>query len=440
MRNNTIQTITIIGANGVVGSGVARLLAGTNQVKTFLVSRSKECSDNTITKILAESKDSEVLGPMIACDYSSLSDCISESDWVFESVAEDLPVKLDVHGRINQAMGHDTIVSSGTSSYRIKELAQVYSEENKRQLFGTHIFNPPHKLTLLELIRTEWSDEGSADALHTFFTTILGRAYIEVKDVNGFLANRIGTLFLNEALMLAEHAKDRGGVGYIDAVIGPFTGRLMPPIMSIDYIGLDVFAKMMENIHRNLDDVISQKVILSSLKSLIASGHIGRKAGAGYYKTIANRLNAKERLILDLESMDYMPAREYDFPFSKRMIALQNEGRIKQSFKALAGCTDEEARLCKYLLLRYIAISYQIAREVAEDPADVDVVMEHGYNWLSPRKLVNLFGGSSGIRAMIETDGQLKSALSPIGVEMLDFFRAPLEEKDSSFFSIRGRR
>ena len=112
MDGKTIETVTIIGANGVVGSGVARLLAGTNQVKTFLVSRSKEHSTNTIAKVFEESKNPKALGPMIACDYSDLNQCIFESDWIFESVAE--LHQVEVHSRINQAMG--TFSPRGTST------------------------------------------------------------------------------------------------------------------------------------------------------------------------------------------------------------------------------------------------------------------------------------------------------------------------------------
>lgn len=441
MDKKEIRTVTVIGANGVVGSKVTQLLAAKTCVKVFLVSRSKADSVHTINKISEElNSHPAVLDAMVACDYSSLSDCISESDWVFESVAEDLAIKLEVHSRINQAIGRGTIVSSGTSSYRIEDLAQAYSEEHRKQLFGTHFFNPPDALTLLELVRTKWSDVESGDVLHTFLTSVLRRSCIEVDDVNGFLANRIGALFLNEALLLAEQSEGRLGIERIDSVLGKFTGRKLSPVKTIDYIGLDVFAKMIENIHGDMDDALSPKVTPSSLKFLMDGGCIGRKAGKGYYQLKVETLQDRVLYALDLETLAYNPVKGYDLPFAKAMIALQQEGQYKQSFEVLAKSTDKEAILCKYLLLRYIAIACQITEEVAKDSVDVDVAMECGYNWLSPRKLVWLFGGSSGITSMIGTDELLQSALYGISIEMLDSFKAPFEEKDSALFPIHGKK
>ena len=118
-------------------------------------------------------------------------------DWVFESVAEVFSIKQELYRQVIPFLGPDTLVSTGTSSFLIRQLTESFGEDFKRRFYVTHFFNPPDKLVLLEFIQTDWNEPGTSLAFKGFLRQQLGRRTIKVKDMHGFLANRIGALFLN---------------------------------------------------------------------------------------------------------------------------------------------------------------------------------------------------------------------------------------------------
>ena len=117
------------------------------------------------------------------------------------------------------------------------------------------------------------------------------------------------------------------------------------------------------------------------------------------------------------------------------MTELQTQGDLVSSFQALVDCTDKEAMLCKYMLLRYIAISHQAASEAAFQMEDVDTAMEDGYAWMSPRKLVFLLGGVDGIQRSLLSNETMKHALAGVDAEKLETFQIPTIDSDLRFFS-----
>lgn len=431
-----IRTISVLGANGTVGSQVVRLLVGSLDVKVYLVCRTMEKAQETMHRIQASLLESQILGFMIPTDFSCFQECIPCSDWIFESVAEDLSIKREMYRQVIPYLRPDALVSTGTSSFLIHQLADSLSVDFKSRFYGTHFFNPPDKLSLLEFIQTEWNEIETSVVFESFLRHQLGRRTIKTKDVHGFLANRIGCLLLNEAALQAEQHEDQGGIGCIDALMGRFTGRAMPPLMTIDYIGLDVFATMLDNVWKDsqIDHCDSKRP--SFLDGLISKGYYGRKSGRGLYEQAILPDGSKERRIFNLKHNDYRPMQAYSFPFAARMTELQQmQGELASSFQVLVESTDEDAVICKYLLLRYIAISYQVASEAAFQMEDVDTAMEDGYGWISPRKLVFLLGGVGGIKLILSSNEALKYALVGVDVAGLETFQIPTLDADLRFFS-----
>jgi len=429
-----IKTIAILGANGTVGSQVTRLLVSRLDVKVFLVCRTMEKAQEAKLRIQASLLEDGISGTIVPVDFSSLHECIPCCDWVFESVAEDLSIKREMYRQVIPFLRPDTLVSTGTSSFLIRQLTESFGEDFKRRFYGTHFFNPPDKLTLLEFIRTDWNEPETSLAFESFLRQQLGRRTIKVKDVHGFLANRIGALFLNEVALLAEQYINQGGIGYIDALMGRFTGRAMPPLMTIDYIGLDVFTAMLGNVRKDSQPNPSDSQRPVFLDELIGKGCYGRKTGCGLYTQTLLPDGFKQKWVLDLKCDAYQPLQTYSFRFSSRMTDLQLQEDLVSSFQPLVDSKDEEAVLCKYLLLRYIAISYQAAKEAAFQMGDVDTAMEYGYGWVSPRKLIFLLGGIAGIQKILFSNENLKQALAGVDITELETFQIPTLDSDLRFF------
>ena len=434
-----IKTIAILGANGTVGSQVARLLVSTLNVKVYLVCKTLQKAQDAKLRIQASLSEEEFTGTMIPADFSGLYECIPCCDWVFESVAEDLSIKREMYWQVIPFLRSDTLVSTGTSSFLIRQLTESFGEDFKRRFYVTHFFNPPDKLVLLEFIQTDWNEPGTSLAFKGFLRQQLGRRTIKVKDMHGFLANRIGALFLNEVALLAEQYINQGGIGYIDALMGRFTGRAMPPLMTIDYIGLDVFTAMLGNVRKDSQPKLNCNQNPEFFDELIGKGYYGRKSSRGLYTQNILPDGSKQKRVFVLQLNDYQPLPAYVFPFAARMTELQTQGDLVSSFQALVDCTDKEAMLCKYLLLRYIAISYQVSIEAAFDMKDVDTAMEDGYAWVSPRKLVSLLGGTAGIKKILFSNEDLQHALAGVDVEKLESFQIRTIDSDLRFFS-HGRK
>ncbi len=434
-----IKTIAILGANGTVGLQVARLLVSSLDVKVFLVCKTIQKAQDAKLRIQASLLEEEFTGTMIPVDFSSLFECIPCCDWVFESVAEDLSIKREMYRQVIPFLRSDTLVSTGTSSLLIRQLTESFGEDFKRRFYGTHFFNPPDKLALLEFIQTDWNELVTSLEFETFLRQQLGRRTIKVKDMHGFLANRIGALFLNEVALLAEQYINQGGLSYIDALMGRFTGRSMPPLMSIDYIGLDVFTAMLGNVRKDSQPKLNCNQNPEFLDELIRKGYYGRKSSRGLYTQNIHPDGSKQKWVFVLQFNDYQLLPSYRFPFVARMTELQTQGDLVSSFQALVDCTDKEAMLCKYMLLRYIAISHQAASEAAFQMEDVDTAMEDGYGWVSPRKLVFLLGGTAGIKKILSSNEDLQHALVGVDTEKLETFQIPTIDSDLRFFSY-GRK
>ena len=203
-----IKTVTVVGANGTMGTNVSAIFASFGNAKVYMVSRSMEKSKKAAAKAAKSVRAEAILANLIPVDYSMLAECVAESDLVFESTAENLEIKKEITKQIAENMKKDAIACSGTSGLSITILAECFSEEQKGRYFGVHMFNPPYNMTLCELIATKYSDNQIKENLKDYLTNTLFRTVVETKDTPAFLANRIGFQFINKAMQYAEKYKD----------------------------------------------------------------------------------------------------------------------------------------------------------------------------------------------------------------------------------------
>lgn len=144
------------------------------------------------------------------------------------------------------------------------------------------MFNPPYYMTLCEVIPTEYSDKALLNDIKDYLAEVLLRTVVEVADVPAFLGNRIGFQFINQAMQLAQDKAERGGIDYVDAIFGPFSGRAMYPLVTSDFVGLDVHKAIVDNVYFNTEDKARDSFVFPEFaRRLVSEGRLGRKSAKG---------------------------------------------------------------------------------------------------------------------------------------------------------------
>lgn len=394
---NLIKTVTVLGANGTMGQNISAIFASFGNAKVYLVSRDIKKSEDALAKAYCAVRAESVIDRMVASDYSHLEECVLDSDLIFEACAENWSIKNTIHKQLANILEKhnlDRIICTGTSGLSVTKLAENYSERIRPSFMGMHFFNPPYQLTLCEIIPTEYSKENIEifEYVKEYATDILRRTVVETGDTPAFLGNRIGFQFINEALQLAEEYKFSGGIDYIDAILGSYTGRLMSPIMTANFVGLDVHKAIVNNIFENTNDYAHETFVNPNyVEEMIADGRTGRKAGVGLYKTIVHASGAKIHQVYDIEHGYYREQIKYSFPFAVEMKKNLKIGNYSEAFEELVNNESIEAKICCSSLLKYIIYSMNAAKEVGCLYDAADDVMATGFNWCPPIALYEAF-------------------------------------------------
>lgn len=423
-----INTVTVIGANGTMGINVSAIFASFGNAKVYMVSRDIEKSKKAVIKAGKSVKADAIISNLVPADYSTLDQCVSESDLVFESAAENLDIKIDLHTKIGKSLKNGAIACTGSSGLSITRLAECYPEDLRNQFFGVHMFNPPYQLTLCELTASPYSNMELYKELKDYLANTLHRTVAESKDLPAFLGNRIGFYFINEALIYAERYQDNGGIDYIDAILGPFTGRTMPPIATADFVGLDVHKAIMDNLYVNTNDYVHETFIMPEyVQKLIGKGYLGRKRGQGFYKLVKGDNDFKRMMVWDIKEGGFRDIINYNFPFALRMKEFLKVGDYDKAILELINNHSQEADICLRFLLRYIIYSLWTAEHVGYDLRVADDVMATGFTWCPPFAMMEAFTRVSDL-------GQLmKDRLKPEIVGTVDIDHIIAEQIKSKY-------
>lgn len=398
-----IKTVTVVGANGTMGTNVSAIFASFGGAKVYMVSRDLEKSKAAAVRAGKSVKADSIVKSLVPADYSMLDQCVSESDFVFESAAENLDLKIDLHSKIGKCLRKDAIASTGSSGLSITRLAECYPEDLRCQFFGVHMFNPPYQMPLCELTASCYSDMELYKDLKEYLAGTLHRCVAESKDLPAFLGNRIGFYFINEALIYAERYKDNGGIDYIDAILGPFTGRTMPPITTADFVGLDVHKAIVDNLYENTNDYVHDKFVLPQyVQELIDKGMLGRKSKQGLYKLIKNDSGEKRMMVWDINDGAFRDEIKYNFPFAIRMKEFLKVGDYDQAMLELINNHSQEADVCLRFLLRYIIYALYTAEHVGYDLRVADDVMATGFTWCPPFAMMDAFSRVCDLGALMK--------------------------------------
>ncbi len=416
---NMIKTVTVIGANGTMGCNVSGIFASFGDAKVYMVCRSMEKAQKAVERAAMSVRADAIKENLIPADYSILERCVKESDLIFESVAEDLNAKLEVNYKLAKYVDENKIICTGTSGLSIKQLAEVFPESIRQNYLGVHFYNPPYNLILCELIPSEYTDRSLFNNIRDYVTNTLHRTAVEVNDAPAFLGNRIGFQFINEALQYAERYKDNGGIDYIDTILGQFTGRSMAPLVTSDFVGLDVHKAIVDKLYENTNDYARDTFIMPEFAiNMVNNGLLGRKTKGGLYKLEVSKSGIKKRMVYDIASNTYREVIKYSFPFVDGMVNAFKVGDYNTAFKVLINNHSIEAEICIEFLLKYVVYSLNANNLVGTSLHSADDVMATGFNWCPPLAVIQALFGVESFKSLAK-ERLSNDLLNQIDLDML---------------------
>jgi 3-hydroxyacyl-CoA dehydrogenase len=316
---------------------------------------------------------------------------IRDADWILEAVVERLDIKQALLARVEQQRRPDAIVSSNTSGIPIASIAEGRSEAFRRHWLGTHFFNPPRYLRLLELIPTADTDPRVLATVAEFADLRLGKGIVTAKDSPNFIGNRIGLFGVTQIFRAL--ASGDFTIEEIDAITGPAIGRpKSATFRTLDIAGVDVLAHVARNLAAQLSDPAERAafVLPGFVEQMVARGMTGAKAGRGFYKKEGEQI-----LTLDPSTLEYRERRSAKFP---SLDAARSIESTPERIAALVNGKDKVGAFLRDTLVPTLEYAARIAPEIAYSTEDIDNAMRWGFGWeLGPFATLRALGRSEPV-------------------------------------------
>ncbi|HSK99681.1 MAG TPA: 3-hydroxyacyl-CoA dehydrogenase/enoyl-CoA hydratase family protein [Rubrobacteraceae bacterium] len=303
---------------------------------------------------------------------------VAEADWVLEAIIERLEPKRELMERVESVAKESAIVSSNTSGIPLHQVAEGRSESLRRRFLGTHFFNPPRYLKLLEIIPTADTDPEVVEFVRNFGERVLGKGGVIAKDTPNFIGNRLGSF---TGMQSARYALENGyTIEEVDAITGPLIGHPKTATFRLnDQVGLDIAVGVAENLFEAAPEDESREEIKPhpKLREMLDKDLLGNKSGAGFYKR-AKRDGETVFDVLDLETFEHRPAENPEIPIAEEA---QNQGDLGARLRFLIekAHEDRHARYIRDTLLPYLAYASRRVPEISDTLEDVDHAMEWGF-------------------------------------------------------------
>ena len=393
--NRTIKKVAVLGS-GVMGSRIACHFAGIGLPVLLLDIVPREAAENTDKKVrnkivndaLAAAIKSnpspvyhkDVLKKITTGNFDDNMKDIATCDWVIEVVVERLDIKKSVYEKVEQFRKKGSLITSNTSGIPIHLLSEGRSDDFKKHFCGTHFFNPPRYLRLLEIIPTPDTDPEVTNFLMQYGDLYLGKTTVLCKDTPAFIANRIGVY----GIMAIFGLVDKLGltIDEVDALTGPVIGRpKSATFRTADVVGIDTLVKVAKGVHDNCpnDEAKESFIIPAWLDKIVASNWLGDKTGQGFFKKMPpNAKGEKEIQVLNLKTLEYEPRKKPKFATVETAKQVDD---LNQRLKMLVAGQDKAGEFYRhfhYGLFSYI--SHRIP-EISDELYRVDDAMMAGFGW-----------------------------------------------------------
>ncbi|WP_163098949.1 3-hydroxyacyl-CoA dehydrogenase/enoyl-CoA hydratase family protein [Peribacillus alkalitolerans] len=413
-----IQKAAVLGS-GVMGSGIAAHLANIG-IPTLLLdiaprelteaeaSKGLTLEDKVVKNRISQSNLQKLLkqkpAPLSTKKNIALIEAgnfeddmkrLSEVDWIIEVVVENLVVKKQVFSQVDQYRKPGSIVSSNTSGISVEAMVEGRSEDFRTHFLGTHFFNPPRYLKLLEVIPTKSTDSEVLAFMKQFGEDVLGKGVVEAKDTPNFIANRIGTYGL--LVTVKEMTKGGYSVGEVDSVTGPLIGRpKSATFRTLDVVGLDTFAHVAKNVYDQVEG--EEKAVFevpTFMKKMLENGWLGSKSGQGFFLK-----KGKDILELDPDTLEYVERKKLTTTSTE--MSKQEKG-LSNKMKALVYSKDRAGELLWNILSPVLLYSAELLGTIADDIVAIDQAMKWGFGWeLGPFETWDAIGLEKSVAKMKE--------------------------------------
>ncbi|WP_047151026.1 3-hydroxyacyl-CoA dehydrogenase/enoyl-CoA hydratase family protein [Aneurinibacillus tyrosinisolvens] len=323
---------------------------------------------------------------------------LKEVDWIVEAIVENLEIKKQLWAKVEQNWTEGTIVSSNTSGVSINKMVEDRGEAFRKHFLGTHFFNPPRYMKLLEIIPGNDTDKNVIASIKEFGERKLGKGVVLAKDTPNFIANRIGTYGL--MVTLDEMVKGGWTTEEVDAMTGTVIGRpKSATFRTLDMVGLDTFVHVAGNVYESVEESEEKSTfaIPNMLKKMVENRWLGDKTGQGFYqkkKTAAGR----EIQALDYNEFTYVPLQKVKLAAVEQAKAA---GGLKKRLQALAYSPTKEGQFTWNVIKKVLIYSANKIPEIADDVVNVDRAMKWGFNWeLGPFETWDALGVAKSVERM----------------------------------------
>lgn len=335
---------------------------------------------------------------------------LAEADWICEAIIEKMEIKREMMGRIERHRREGSIVSSNTSGLPISEMGEGRSEEFRRHFLGTHFFNPPRYMKLVELIPTADTAPRVKGRMKQFCERVLGKGVVSCKDTPNFIANRIGVFSM--ATVMPWFFEGEFRAEEIDFLTGTLTGySKAATFRTADMSGLDVIAHVAENLYPSIPDDERREVfrLPETFRRMVEEGHHGNKAGKGFYKKVRTD-SGKEYKVINPETLEYESQADPSFEVADE--ALENCDSAAERLRFLV---NDDGKVGNFLweincdLMLYAANRLP---EISHSVAAVDRAMKWGFNWeLGPFERWDAIGVRDAVARMSDEGRQVPESV-----------------------------
>jgi 3-hydroxyacyl-CoA dehydrogenase len=397
MARHTIQSATVLGA-GTMGAQIAAHLANAG-VPALLLDLTTDLAREGLKRAATLRPD-----PFFTRDAAALVTIggfdrdlqkIADTDWIIEAVVEQIDAKKTLLDRVEAARRPGSIVSSNTSGIPIASLAEGRGDDFRRHWLGTHFFNPPRYLRLLEVIPTADTDPHVVELISAFADRRLGKGVVVAKDTPNFIANHVGLFGVMQMIRALEAGEYT--VEEIDAITGPPLGRpKSATFRTMDIAGIDVLGHVARNLLDHLQDEEARRAFALPplVQTMIDRGWVGEKARQGFYK----RTEDGEILTLDPISLSYRPRQQPRLPALDAARSIEDTG---ERVKVLFFGEDKVGAFLRGTLGPMLVYTARVAPTIATSIDDVDRAMKWGYGWeLGPFEIWDAIGVAAVMNAV----------------------------------------
>jgi 3-hydroxyacyl-CoA dehydrogenase len=406
-----IHKVAVLGA-GTMGSRIAAHLANAG-VSSFLLDVVPPGADAQSRNKIAgagleaarKAKPAAFLEPSLASlvtpgNFEDDLARVAEVDWIIEAVVEDLEIKRALLRKVEAVRKPGTIVTTNTSGLQVAKIAQGFSEDFLHSWFGTHFFNPPRYMRLLEIIPTPESDPAFIEAVSQFADVSLGKGVVIAKDTPNFIANRVGTFSVLNVVRLMQELDLT--IEEVDALTGPVLGwPRSATFRTLDMVGLDILSHVVANMSKAAGDdgPPAATSLPHFFQQMLDRNMLGDKTGGGFYKKVKDATR-EERLALDWKTLEYRPLQKAKFAALEMAKNIEDPAQRLRTMLGGSGKGKDEQFLWKALsdLWNYSANRLP---EISDTLIEIDRAMRLGFNWESgPFELWDAAGVATTVERM----------------------------------------